>query len=77
MRNLIQPINVENFDMVRNAKVEVKKLITIPHRRDGAEGHPTVSAIVTVNDRYVHEFSRSPVYPRLLSRCPKKRSLRV
>lgn len=74
MRNLIQPINVEAFDLVRQAKVEVQRHET--HPRNG--GKPQVYASIIVNDKYDHEFTpRSRVSQALLTMEPEALAARL
>lgn len=74
MRDLIKPINVEAFDLVRQANVEVHKNEIQP--RGG--GKPFVTASIVVNGKYAHEFSpRSRVSQALLTMEPEALAARL
>lgn len=55
MSNLIKTINVDSFDMIRQADVKVVRELYIPAGSKTAE--PNVVAKIIVNDKYVHTFS--------------------
>jgi len=74
MRNVIQPINVEAFDLVRQAKVEVRRNVIVP----AGTAKPIVTASIVVNDKYAHEFSaRSRVSQALLTMEPEALAARL
>jgi hypothetical protein len=74
MRNLMTPINVEAFEMVRNAKVEVtKRVVGLTE-----SGLPIPEAEIVVNDRYTHTFpNRSRISQALLTMPPEALAARL
>jgi len=76
MRNLIVPINIESFDMIRDADVKVERELYIP--AGSKTGVAQVAAKIIVNDKHVHTFSpRSRVSQALLVMKPEDLQARL